>query len=113
MKLLFDQNISYRAAKHLQEDFPGSKHLSDCGLMDKDDPDIWIFAKRKDLSIVTYDADFYEISVLNGHPPKILWLRTGNLTTHELVELFKENVLSIKRFLEHQDFKLVSCMEIE
>jgi predicted nuclease of predicted toxin-antitoxin system len=41
MRLLFDQNISFRITKKLIDLFPDCKHVSDCGLMDCDDPDIW------------------------------------------------------------------------
>ena len=81
MKILFDQNISFRIVPKLIDHFPDCKHISDCGLMDSEDPEIWQFAKKNDYSIVTFDSDFYDISIINGHPPKIIWIRTGNLTT--------------------------------
>lgn len=50
------------------------KHISDCGLMDCDGTEISEYAKTNDYSIVTFDADFYDISVINGHPPKLYGL---------------------------------------
>jgi len=47
MKLLFDQNISSRITNKLIDLFPNCKHLSECGLMDCDDPKIWDYAKKK------------------------------------------------------------------
>jgi len=41
MSLLFDQNISFRITKKLQGYFSDCKHVSDCGLKDCDDLDIW------------------------------------------------------------------------
>ena len=70
MKLLFDQNISFRVAKKPQNHFSGCMHVSDCKLMDTEDATIWEYAKTKDLAIVTFDSDFYDISIINGHPPK-------------------------------------------
>ena len=80
MRLLFDQNISFQITKKLIDLFPDCKHVSDCGLMDCDDPDIWEYARKNDYSIVTFDSDFYDISVISGHPPKIIWIRTSNMT---------------------------------
>ncbi len=37
MMLLFDQNISFRISKKLQQYYPDCKHLSECGLLDCDD----------------------------------------------------------------------------
>ena len=72
MNLLFDQNISFRVTKKNQHFFPGCKHISDCGLAGHDDSDIWEYAKKYHYAIVTFDSDFYDISLIKGHPPKIV-----------------------------------------
>lgn len=113
MRLLLDQNISFRVAKKLVRVFPACKHVSDCGLMDKEDPEIWTYAQNNDYTIVTFDSDFYDISLINGHPPKIIWLRTGNLTKNDIVKLLIEKKQQIKEFIEADGFKNVSCFEIE
>jgi predicted nuclease of predicted toxin-antitoxin system len=46
MNLLFDQNISYRITKKLEGSFPKCKHVSDCGLMDCDDTQIWEYPRK-------------------------------------------------------------------
>ena len=33
--------------------------------------------------IVTLDADFADLSLLRGQPPKVIWLRCGNSTVAE------------------------------
>jgi predicted nuclease of predicted toxin-antitoxin system len=113
MRLLFDQNISFRITKKLIDLFPDCKHVSDCGLMDSTDSEIWDYASRHGYTIVTFDADFYDISVINGHPPKIIWIRSGNLTTNNIVQLLMRHNDSIKDFLTSNDFKDISCLEID
>ena len=113
MRLLFDQNISFRITKKLKEHFSDCKHISDCGLRDCDDPDIWEYAKKNNFAIVTFDSDFYEISILNGHPPKIIWIRSGNLTTNEIVQVMIKNHNSIITFLNNVEFNDVACFELE
>ena len=113
MKLLLDQNISFRVAKKLRPQFPDCKHLSDCGLMEKEDPEIWSFAKKEGYTIVTFDADFYELSLINGHPPKIIWLRTGNIIRHDIIRLLKKKENVIRDFIESDKYKNISCLEIE
>ncbi len=113
MKLLFDQNISFRITKKLFDLFPDSKHVSDCGLMDCEDPAIWKYARENGYSIVTFDSDFYDISVISGHPPKIIWIRAGNLTTMETVELLKHNKDAIEAFLKDDNYEQVSCLEVD
>lgn len=113
MKLLFDQNISFRITKKLQSYFPDCLHVSDCELSDCEDPEIWKYAKEKDFAIVTFDADFYDISIINGHPPKIIWIRTGNLTTIEIAQLIICNKDTITAFLDTDDLKYIACLELE
>jgi predicted nuclease of predicted toxin-antitoxin system len=62
---------------------------------------------------ITFDADFYDISVINGHPPKIIWIRSGNLTTKEIVSLLNHHKTIIEKFLINDDYRNVSCLEIE
>ena len=112
MNLLFDQNISYRITKKLQSYFSGCLHVSKCKLSDCDDTEIWSFARQNDFAIVTFDSDFYDISIINGHPPKIIWIRTGNLTTNEIAQLLIENQKIIDSFINDDDFKEISCLEL-
>jgi predicted nuclease of predicted toxin-antitoxin system len=112
MKLLFDQNISFRVIKKLNKYFSDSKHVSECDLQDSDDIEIWEYAKSNSYTIVTFDADFYDISLINGHPPKIIWLITGNLSTTEITELLISKGTTIDRFLNDDDYKKLSCLEI-
>ena len=48
MKLLFDQNISFKVAKKVQDIFSGAKHLSDLRLEGSKDIEVWEFAKNND-----------------------------------------------------------------
>jgi len=66
MKLLFDQNISYRLVKQIIELFPGSKQVRELGLENSTDIEIFDFAKRNDFSIVTFDSNFYDLNVIKG-----------------------------------------------
>lgn len=113
MRLLFDQNISFRITKKLHDFFPECEHVSDCGLMDCEDPDIWEYARSNHYSIVTFDSDFYDISIINGHPPKIIWLRSGNLTTKEITKLLIINKEVIEKFIDYEEYENVSCLEID
>jgi len=109
MKLLFDQNISFRIIRLLPDCFAGCQHVSSVGLSDCNDSKIWQFAKQNDFAIVTHDADFFDIVTLRGFPPKIIWLRTGNLTTTEIAELLILNFADITSFLNSSE---QNCLEI-
>lgn len=91
MKLLFDQNISYRLVKKIIDTFPGAAQIKELGLVDATDREIWEYAKDNSYSIVTFDADFSDLSTLLGFPPKIVWLRSGNTVTSNLEKLLKKH----------------------
>lgn len=110
MKLLFDENISYKISKKIEDIFPQSKHVSDFRLEQTADIQIWEYAKNNNFSIVTFDADFIDISLLEGFPPKIIWLKIGNTSTDNLVKLLRSNFILIKHFLEQDD---LSFLEIK
>jgi predicted nuclease of predicted toxin-antitoxin system len=72
MKLLFDQNISHRLISLIQDILPEAKQVRQIGLENSTDKQIWEYAKENDYIIVTFDADFYDFSLVWGHPPKHL-----------------------------------------
>lgn len=98
MKLLIDENISYRVLKVINIDFPESIHVSDeSGL--KEDSTIFLFAKQNKFSIVTYDEDFLELQTMKGFPPKVIWLRFGNSNNLRVANKLLDNRQKIKDFI--------------
>ena len=96
---VLDENLSFKIKKELKNLFNDLKHVSDLNLINTDDYTIWDYAKTHHYSIVTFDADFIDLSVLNGFPPKIIWLRVGNSSTVNVVQLLKNNYVAINEFL--------------
>jgi predicted nuclease of predicted toxin-antitoxin system len=109
MKLLLDQNISYKLVKQLEEYFPESSHLKFENLTESDDFEIWQFAKDNNFTIVTQDVDFSEISFLRGIPPKIIWLKFGNTTSQYIFETLIINFNSIVNFINEPNS---SCLQL-
>lgn len=113
MKLLFDQNISFRLIKKVQDFLPLATQVRLVGLQNSTDSEIWEYAKENGFTIVTFDTDFYDISLIKGIPPKIVWLRLGNTSTQSLVIILRQNHELIKEFVENSDYKDLACLEIE
>jgi predicted nuclease of predicted toxin-antitoxin system len=103
MKLLFDQNISFRILPFLKDGFPDVIQVRVSGLENATDIEIWQYARKHDFCIVTFDADFIDISTLKGHPPKIIWLRFGNTTTKSIAHTLMDNKDIIISFLNDQE----------
>lgn len=98
MKLLFDQNLSWRLPQALAELFPDSRHVREIGLKASEDLDIWEYAKSNGYIIVTKDTDFQQRSLLYGYPPKVIWLRVGNCTVQRIEDLLRRHSAAIHTF---------------
>ena len=89
MKLLFDQNLSWRLPAKLADLYPDSQHIREVGMKESQDVDIWEYAKANGFVIVTKDIDFQQRSLLYGHPPKVVRLRVGNCTVQTIEDLLR------------------------
>ena len=103
MKLLFDQNISPKIVRRIEREFPESKQVRHVDLEDAADTEIFEYARKHDFTIVTFDADFFDLGVVKGPPPKIIWLRTGNMITAVISELLLNNIKVINQFLQSEE----------
>ncbi len=93
--LLFDQNLSPHLVERLSDLYPDSAHVSKIGLDTALDRVVWEYARQHNYMIVTKDADFSEMSLLLGFPPKVIWICRGNCSTREIELLFRDNYEAI------------------
>ena len=100
MKLLFDENLSFRLVGVLADIYPESAHVRDVGLLGAEDPAIWAYAAEQGFLLTSKDTDFYDRSVYFGAPPKVLWLRIGNSTVAETADLLRHQYILICRFYD-------------
>jgi predicted nuclease of predicted toxin-antitoxin system len=99
VSLLFDQNLSRRLPALLKNEFPGSEQVLLAGLAGADDRTIWQFAANRGLAVVSKDSDFQQLSASLGPPPKVIWLRIGNMTTRGVEALLRSQANAIRAFL--------------
>jgi predicted nuclease of predicted toxin-antitoxin system len=99
VKLLFDENLPPRLAELLDDLYPGSVHVHQCGLGSAEDSAIWEYAGKNGFTIVSKDSDFQERSVLFGFPPKVIWLRTKNCKSAQIEFVLRTAFTVVSRFL--------------
>jgi predicted nuclease of predicted toxin-antitoxin system len=102
MRLIADENISWRLKRLLpawvimrSNEIKPFQRLSDLT--------IWQFAKANHYHILTFDEDFSEIQNIFAYPPKIIWLRTGNLSTNEIAALLIKYKDDINAFFDNSE----------
>jgi predicted nuclease of predicted toxin-antitoxin system len=91
MKLLLDQNLSFKIASYLSDLNIEVTHLRHFSLETASDSEVWDFAKRNGFIIVTMDSDFSHLSALHGPPPLLIWLRCGNQPTLAIADKLRSN----------------------
>jgi predicted nuclease of predicted toxin-antitoxin system len=110
MKLLLDENLSRRLVPFLQHDYPGSNQVVLLGMQSATDQEVWQKAKDDDYVIVTRDADFQELSLVWGQPPKVIRLKTLNQTRAITLKLLIESRDVIAESLLDQDLAAIEIV---
>lgn len=100
MKLLFDENLSFRLVHLLADLFPDSVHVRDVGLQASDDSEVWKYAQDNSFIICSKDSDLHQRSFLFGFPPKVIWVRLGNCSTAGVEALLRKYAVTIELFAE-------------
>lgn len=109
MKLLLDENLSRRIVPFIQDSYPESTQVALIGLEHADDKIIWQYAIENGFVIVTKDADFYDMAMLYGQPPKVIWLKIGNQPKAATIKALIDNKQAIEQALIQED---MACVEI-
>jgi predicted nuclease of predicted toxin-antitoxin system len=98
MKLLFDENLSPKLVRLLNDLFPNSVHVRDVGLKTADDRVVWDYAEDHGLMICSKDSDMHQRSFVFGYPPKVIWVRLGNCSTSDVANLLRRHFAAIELF---------------
>jgi predicted nuclease of predicted toxin-antitoxin system len=109
MKLLLDENLSRRIVPFLQSAFPGSSQVALLDLETVADAEIWRYAKENGFVIVSRDSDFHERSLIEGHPPQVVWLKIPNRSSAAVLNILLEHRMEIELALLQEDR---ACVEI-
>jgi predicted nuclease of predicted toxin-antitoxin system len=103
VRLLFDQNLSHELVRLLGDLHPDSVHVREVDLRGAMDQEIWAYAIEHHYAIVSKDQDFAERALLEGPPPKVIWIRLGNCSTSDVEQLFREHEGAIRAFARDEE----------
>ena len=78
--LLIDENLPASLAGILPLD---CSHATDLGEQPTD-RQLWLQARERNWVILTRDTDFFDRLMLEGPPPKVIWVRLGNIRRRDL-----------------------------
>jgi predicted nuclease of predicted toxin-antitoxin system len=89
--------LSSRLVGALADEFPNSCHVNLAGLASATDLEIWAYAREHDFAVVSKDDDFRSLSLVNGAPPRVIWLRIGNASTAAIEAFIRSALVKISR----------------
>lgn len=98
MRLLLDQNLSYKLVARWSDIFPESAHIRDFGLTEASDVEVWEVARRQGYVVTSKDVDFESEGLFPGPPPKYLRLLIGNASTQDVDRFVRERLEEIAIF---------------
>jgi predicted nuclease of predicted toxin-antitoxin system len=68
------------------------------GLGSTTDQEIWANAREHGFAVISKDDDFRSLSLVNGAPPKVIWLRIGNASTAGIEAFIRSALVKIRTF---------------
>jgi len=101
IRLLIDENLPASLVRRLPAD---AVHATTLGVS-VSDRSLWEMARDQGRDILTRDADFFDRLMLEGPPPRVIWVRLGNLRRTTLEDMLVARWSKILALLER--FELV------
>lgn len=90
MSLLVDHQLPPRLAEYFREKGVEARHVSELGFEVQSDRFIWQHAAAERLDIVSKDEDFFYLAKLDETGPRLMWVRVGNCSSGELLQVFNK-----------------------
>jgi len=102
---LIDVNLPYRFSVWSGEEFIHQYDLGDTWT----DEEIWNYAQKNNLTIVTKDADFSNKMITSNPPPKVVHLKIGNMKMNDFHTFISKVWEDIVEMNKHH--KLINVFE--
>ncbi|RFA18174.1 DUF5615 family PIN-like protein [Subtercola boreus] len=103
MRFLVDAQLPPALARMLSAHGHLAAHVTDIGLADSPDRDLWLYALDHEAVLITKDEDFSSMLVFGGEAPVVVWIRVGNTSRRALIEWFEPLVERVVEMIEAGD----------
>jgi predicted nuclease of predicted toxin-antitoxin system len=102
MRLLLDENISWRLAAYLRPHCAAEPHVRDIQLGSSPDTSIWRYARQHGYDVLTKDEDFLRLVLAEGFPPRVVAVQNAQVPVVRLAEYLLSRLPQIEAFLGEQ-----------
>lgn len=86
MRFLVDNQLPFALARFLAARCESSQHVSDIGLAQATDVQVWHYASVTSAILISKDGDFPHYASLPHATARLVWVRLGNCRTQILIE---------------------------
>ena len=100
MKILIDAQLPPGLKVMLAAAGHEANHVVDVGLRDADDAQVWEYAVRERIAVLTKDEDIAARRLREPLGPTIIWLRVGNCSRAALVRWLTPLLDSIEALVD-------------
>lgn len=102
MRLLLDENISWRLVAYLRPHCTAVLHVRDIGLDSSPDTTIWRYARQHGYDVLTKDEDFLRLVLAEGFPPRVVAVQNAQVPVAKLAGYLVERLPQLREFLGAQ-----------
>ena len=102
MRLLLDENISWRLAARLRPHCAAVLHVRDIDLDNSPDTSIWRYARQHGYDVLTKDEDFLRLVLAEGFPPRVVAVQNAQVPVATLAAFLLARLPQLRAFLEEQ-----------
>ena len=102
MRLLLDENISWRLAAYLRPHCAAVLHVRGIQLDNSPDTSIWHHAKQHGYDVITKDEDFLRLVLAEGFPPRVVAVQNAQVPVAKLAQFLLARLPQIGSFLGEQ-----------
>ena len=103
LSFIVDENLPPHLAYWLRDKGHIATHVNYEGLDNGPDENIWAWAAIRNAIVVSRDEDFHK-RVIEGNPPRLIWIRWHNARKKPLIEKMELNWPEIVRKFEQGEW---------
>ena len=108
-RLLIDENLPFSLGSRLGVDYIHAPQIAE----QASDSLLWQQARENDWVVLTRDTDFFDRLLVRGTPPKIVWVRLGNVRKNDLLRMLEDRWPAVQKLLKLHDLVEVYSDRLE
>ena len=104
-KYLVDANLPYYFSIWKTDEYEHIRDIND----EMKDEEVWEYARKNNLTIVSKDSDFSNRMIVSKPPPKVIHIKIGNVSLkelHRICSMFWGDTIKLSN-----DYKLVNVFK--